>query len=95
MLTRSVHWMKVILLVGVWVAIFWGVAAAEVVERIVAVVNEEVISLSEVEQMAKVIQSQPGMKMPPGSGKDLQRQLLDHYVAERANPHVHTVFELQ
>jgi len=83
MLTRSVHWMKVILLVGVWVAIFWGVAAAEVVERIVAVVNEEVISMSEVEQMAKVIQSQPGMKMPTGSGKDLQRQLLDALILQK------------
>ncbi len=83
MLTRRMHWLKVILLVGVWVAIFWGVAAAEVVERIVAVVNEEVISMSEVEQMAKVIQSQPGMKMPTGSGKDLQRQLLDALILQK------------
>jgi peptidyl-prolyl cis-trans isomerase SurA len=83
MLTRSMHWVKVILLVGVWVAIFWGVAAAEVVERIVAVVNEEVISMSEVEQMAKVIQSQPGMKLPPGSGKDLQRRLLDSLIMQK------------
>ncbi|MFW6113247.1 MAG: SurA N-terminal domain-containing protein [Thermodesulfobacteriota bacterium] len=75
--------MKVILLVGVWVAVFWGAAAAEVVERIVAVVNEEVISMSEVEQMAKVIQSQPGMKMPTGSGKDLQRQLLDALILQK------------
>ncbi len=83
MLTRSVHWLKVILLVGVWVAVFWGAAAAEVVERIVAVVNEEVISMSEVEQMAKVIQSQPGMKMPTGSGNDLQRQLLDALILQK------------
>lgn len=83
MLTKTLHWMKLILLVGVGMAIFWGTAAAEVVERIVAVVNEEVISMSEVEQMAKVIQSQPGMKLPPGSGKDLQRQLLDALILQK------------
>lgn len=83
MLTRSIHWLKVIFLVGVGLAIFCNTAAAEVVERIVAVVNEEVISMSEVEQMAKVIQSQPGMKLPPGSGKDLQRRLLDALILQK------------
>jgi len=33
--------------------------------------------------MAKVIQSQPGMKMPTGSGKDLQRQLLDALILQK------------
>ena len=83
MLRKSIHGMKIILLLGVWLAVFVGTATAEVVERIVAVVNEEVISLSEVEQMAKVIQSQPGMKMPPGSGKELQRQLLDALILQK------------
>jgi peptidyl-prolyl cis-trans isomerase SurA len=83
MRTRSIHWMKLILLVIAGLAIFCSLAAAEVVERIVAVVNDEVISMSEVEQMAKVIQSQPGMKLPPGSGKDLQRELLDALILQK------------
>jgi peptidyl-prolyl cis-trans isomerase SurA len=52
-------------------------------ERILAVVNDEVISQSEVDQMAKAIQSQPGMKMPTGSGKDLQQQLLDALIMQK------------
>lgn len=83
MFRRSLSWMRMLLFLGACWAVFGGAAAAEVVERIVAVVNDEVISLSEVEQMAKVIQSQPGMKLPPGSGKDLQRQLLDVLIMQK------------
>jgi peptidyl-prolyl cis-trans isomerase SurA len=53
------------------------------VERIVAVVNDEVITQSEVDQMAKAIQSQPGAKVPPGSGKELQRHLLDALIMQK------------
>lgn len=75
--------LKIVFLLTVCLSVFWAKAAAEVVERIVAVVNDEVISQSELEQMAKAIQSQPGMKMPSGSGKDLQRQLLDGIILQK------------
>lgn len=58
-------------------------AAAEVVERILAVVNDEVITKSEVDQMAKAYQAQAGLKLPPGSGRDLQRQLLDALIMQK------------
>jgi peptidyl-prolyl cis-trans isomerase SurA len=83
MLRRNMSWGKTVFLLGVWFALGGAMAAAEVVERIVAVVNDEVISLSEVEEMAKIIQSQPGMKMPSGSGKELQRQLLDALILQK------------
>jgi peptidyl-prolyl cis-trans isomerase SurA len=74
---------KVLFLLVFWFFIFLTTATAEVVERIVAVVNDEVISQSEVEQMAKVLQSQPGMALPSGSGKDLQRHLLDALIMQK------------
>ncbi len=59
-----------------------GGAAAEVVDRIVAVVNDEVISLSELELMAKSIQT-PASR--PGRGKDqgVQRQLLEALIDQK------------
>ena len=66
---RIMHWGKLVFLLSVWFLLFCTTATAEVVERIVAVVNDEVISQSELDQMAKAIQSQPGMKMPPGSNR--------------------------
>jgi peptidyl-prolyl cis-trans isomerase SurA len=74
---------KVLFLLVFWFFIFLTTATAEVVERIVAVVNDEVISQSEVEQMAKVLQSRPGMALPSGSGKDLQRHLLDALIIQK------------
>ncbi len=83
MLARGIRRGKVLFLLGVWCFLFLTVAEAEVVERILAVVNDEVISQSEVDQMAKAIQSQPGMKMPTGSGRDLQQQLLDTLIMQK------------
>jgi len=83
MLVRSKRWGKIAFLLGVWFYFFMTAASAKVVERIVAVVNDEVISQSEVDQMAKAIQSRPGAKLPPGSGKELQRQLLDALIMQK------------
>ncbi len=81
----SIHKLKIrlLLLAILWVFLLGAAAGAEVVERIVAIVNDEVISQSEVEQMAKAIQSQPGAQIPPGSGKDLQRQLLEALIMKK------------
>jgi peptidyl-prolyl cis-trans isomerase SurA len=83
MSARSKRWGKIVFLLGVWLCFFWSAAAAKVVERIVAVVNDEVISQSEVDQMAKAIESQPGAKLPPGSGKKLERRLLDALIMQK------------
>jgi len=74
---------RLLLLAILWVFLLGAAAGAEVVERIVAIVNDEVISQSEVEQLAKAIQSQPGVSIPPGSGKDLQRQLLETLILKK------------
>jgi len=60
---------------------FAATARAEVVERILAVVNDDVITKSEVDQMAKAMQSQPGMQMV--SGKELEKKLLDAMITQK------------
>jgi peptidyl-prolyl cis-trans isomerase SurA len=75
-------WGKVLLFLGIGFFLFVIAGQAEVVERILAVVNDEVITQSEVDQMAKAMQSQPGMKLP-GSAKDLQKQLLDALIMQK------------
>ncbi len=74
---------QVLFLAALWFFLLLGAAAAVVVERILAVVNDEVISQSEVDQMAKALQSQPGAILPPGSGKDLQKHLLDALIMQK------------
>jgi len=81
MWAKSKGWGKYVFLIGVWLAIFTAGGSAEVVERIVAVVNDEVITQSEVDQLAKAMQSQPGMKLP--SGKDLQKELLEALIIQK------------
>ena len=56
-------------------------ARAEVVERILAVVNDDVITKSEVDQMAKAMKSQPGAQML--SGKELEKKLLDAMITQK------------
>ena len=70
------------ILLGIGIFLFISVAPAEVVERILAVVNDEVITKSEVDQMAKAIQSQPGMKLP-ANPKDLQKQLVEALIMQK------------
>jgi peptidyl-prolyl cis-trans isomerase SurA len=60
---------------------FAALARAEVVERILAVVNDDVITKSEVDQMAKAMQSQPGMQMV--SGKELEKKLLEAMITQK------------
>lgn len=81
MAVRNKGWRPVCFLVGVWFFIFLTTVSAEVVERILAVVNDEVITQSEVDQLAKAMQSQPGMTLP--SGKDLQKELLDALIIQK------------
>ncbi len=67
----------IIILVCLILSLLMGPATAEVVDRIVAQVNDEIITLSELEGMAKAMQAQAGPGGKGKLGKDLQRQMLD------------------
>ncbi|MBW1990562.1 MAG: SurA N-terminal domain-containing protein [Deltaproteobacteria bacterium] len=71
----------------VWVLLLilvWGqAAAAKVVDRVVAVVNDEVISLSELEMMAKSIQAQPELAARFESDRALQRRMLESLIDQK------------
>jgi peptidyl-prolyl cis-trans isomerase SurA len=60
-----------------------GVSAAKVVDRVVAVVNDEVISLSEVEMMAKSLQSQQDLGSRFPDEQALQRQMLEALIDQK------------
>ena len=75
-------WQKVLFLLGISLFMFSTTGRAEVVERILAVVNDEVITKSEVDQMAKAMQGQPGVKLP-GNPKDLQKDLLEALIMQK------------
>lgn len=51
--------------------------AAEVVDRIVAEVNDDIITMSELDNMAKSIQAQSGVKPTGRMDKKVQRELLE------------------
>lgn len=60
-----------------------GAGVAKVVDRVVAVVNDEVISLSEVELMAKSLQAQPSAGSRFGSDAALQRRMLEALIDQK------------
>uniref|UniRef100_A0A7C5AKN9 PpiC domain-containing protein n=1 Tax=Desulfobacca acetoxidans TaxID=60893 RepID=A0A7C5AKN9_9BACT len=70
-------------LVSLWLSASPHYGAAEVVDRIVAVVNDEVITQSEVDQLAQALHTTPGVRLPAGSGQELQRQLLDSLILQK------------
>ena len=51
--------------------------AAEVVDRIVAQVKDDIITMSELQQMTKAIEAQSGVKPTAGQTKQIQRQMLE------------------
>jgi len=54
-----------------------GPGAAEVVDRIVAEVNNEIITMSELENMAKTVETQAGVKPKGPEEKKMQREMLE------------------
>ena len=54
-----------------------GPGHAEIVDRIVAVVNDEIITMSELDQMAKMIQAQAGTNPKSREGQALKREMLE------------------
>lgn len=77
------HWRRLLLLAGLALLALVLPGRAEVVDRIVAVVNDEVITQSEVEQLAQALQTTPGVILPSAKGQDLQRQLLESLILQK------------
>jgi peptidyl-prolyl cis-trans isomerase SurA len=57
-----------------------GRAAAEVVDRIVAQVNDEIITMSELQNMAKTIEAQSGVKPKGQDEKKMLREMLESLI---------------
>ncbi|MDO9531254.1 MAG: SurA N-terminal domain-containing protein [Deltaproteobacteria bacterium] len=54
-----------------------GTGVAEVVDRIVAEVNNDIITLSELQNMAKTVETQAGVKPKGQDAKKMQREMLE------------------
>jgi len=54
-----------------------GTGVAEVVDRIVAEVNNEIITMSELENMGKTVETQAGVKPKGPEEKKMQREMLE------------------
>jgi peptidyl-prolyl cis-trans isomerase SurA len=54
-----------------------GMGVAEVVDRIVAQVNDDIITMSELQNMAKTVEAQAGVKPKGPDAKRLQREMLE------------------
>ena len=54
-----------------------GTGVAEVVDRIVAQVNDDIITMSELENMAKTYETQAGVKPKGPDAKKMQREMLE------------------
>ena len=54
--------------------------SCEVVDRIVAVVNDEIITMSEVQSLAKSIEAQSGMKPTKREDLEIQRKMLESLI---------------
>lgn len=57
-----------------------GTGSGEVVDRIVAQVNDEIITLSELEQVSKSMQAQSGLNPVGKESKAIQRQMLESLI---------------
>ena len=54
-----------------------GTGVAEVVDRIVAQVNDDIITMSELQHMAKTVEAQAGVKPKGPDEKKMQREMLE------------------
>ncbi|HZK14760.1 MAG TPA: SurA N-terminal domain-containing protein [Desulfobaccales bacterium] len=54
-----------------------GTGVAEVVDRIVAEVNNDIITMSELQNMAKTVETQAGVKPKGQDAKKMQREMLE------------------
>jgi peptidyl-prolyl cis-trans isomerase SurA len=57
-----------------------GPGGSEVVDRIVAEVNDEIITMSEIQNMAKALEAQTDMKPTGKEDRQVQRKMLDNLI---------------
>jgi peptidyl-prolyl cis-trans isomerase SurA len=77
---------RILVLVSLWGLIAPAsavLADVKVVDRVVAVVNDEVISLSEVELMVNSFKAQPGLGSRFSDERALQRQMLESLIDQK------------
>lgn len=72
-------------IMGVCLLLLWwtGAGAAEVVDRVVAIVNDEIITMSELELMAKSLEGMTGLSRNFKGDINLQRQMLDALIDQK------------
>ncbi|RJR33142.1 MAG: hypothetical protein C4567_17295 [Deltaproteobacteria bacterium] len=56
---------------------------AEIVDRIVAVVNDEIITMSELDQMSKMVQASAGVKPKSKESQALKREMLEALIDKK------------
>jgi peptidyl-prolyl cis-trans isomerase SurA len=67
----------IVLVASLMLGTLGGTAMAEVVDRIVAVVNNDIITMSELDDMTKAIEAQSGIKPTSRDVKEMQRKMLE------------------
>lgn len=67
----------VLALIGLLPLLRVQIGAAEVVDRIVAEVNDEIITMSELESASKSIEAQAGINPKAKENKEIERKMLD------------------
>jgi peptidyl-prolyl cis-trans isomerase SurA len=60
-----------------------GAGTAKVVDRIVAEVNNDIITMSELQNMARAIEAQSGVKPTAREDKKIQRQMLEALIDQK------------
>jgi peptidyl-prolyl cis-trans isomerase SurA len=65
------------LIASLMLAALVGTAMAELVDRIVAVVNNDIITLSELQNMTKALEAQSGIKPTGQDAKKIQHKMLE------------------
>jgi peptidyl-prolyl cis-trans isomerase SurA len=71
---------KVALVASLILVTLVGTAMAEVVDRIVAVVNNDVITMSELQNMTKAIEAQSGIKPTGQDANEMQHKMLESLI---------------
>jgi peptidyl-prolyl cis-trans isomerase SurA len=78
----SSRWTALILGVAASLVLPW-VTAAEVVDRIVAVVNDDIITMSELDQMSKSFLMERGISAKSRDAAALKRQMLENLIDQK------------
>jgi peptidyl-prolyl cis-trans isomerase SurA len=79
-MTRMTKGLLVLALAGLLQLCWTQMSSAEVVDRIVAEVNDEIITMSELEGASKSIEAQSGIKPTGKENKEIERNMLENLI---------------